>query len=94
MVRNVLDVYQQSTWTVCWEVLYRRGGFLIETDCPTDSGDLLLASCSQDCAIRIWRVSSSSRTSTQNEVEKEFDELRLTSNIFTVMDSGRVMSLI
>jgi len=60
-----------------------------------DSGDLLLASCSKDCFIRIWRISSSNKNIKQSSsIDKTCssliteDELKLTSNLFTINDQG------
>ncbi|XP_078357797.1 elongator complex protein 2-like isoform X6 [Oculina patagonica] len=53
-----------------------------------DGGDLLLASCSQDTFIRIWRVSLGNRIQESNTVQDELEELKLTSNVFSVTDKG------
>uniref|UniRef100_A0A8C6REN7 Elongator complex protein 2 n=1 Tax=Nannospalax galili TaxID=1026970 RepID=A0A8C6REN7_NANGA len=45
-------------------------------------GDLFLASCSQDCLIRIWRLCMKSSSETQD------DEIRLKENTFTVRDGN------
>ncbi|XP_074610672.1 elongator complex protein 2-like [Acropora palmata] len=50
-----------------------------------DGGDLLLASCAQDAFIRIWRISSKNKI---DGPEIDLQELKLTSNIFNVTDSG------
>ncbi len=45
----------------------------------TDGGDLLLASCSQDAYIRLWRIAMETVETTPT-----LDELRLTSNMFSI----------
>ncbi|XP_032234030.2 elongator complex protein 2 [Nematostella vectensis] len=62
-----------------------------------DSGDLLLASSSQDCFIRIWRISLQSAgkqpISPQKHmanVNEPFGELKLTSNLFQVRDNEAI----
>lgn len=55
-----------------------------------DGGDLLLASCAQDTLIRIWRVSLDNKIqeSKLDMVHDVLQELKLTSNIFNVVDKG------
>ena len=58
------------------------------------SGDLLLASCAQDAYIRLWRVTTDKATPSQNsaatsEPIKDDGELKLTGNIFQLMDEGK-----
>ena len=54
----------------------------------TDSGDLLLASCSQDFYIRIWRVISNKARN--EEIYKEMDsgKLHLKGNFFDLSMNG------
>ena len=58
------------------------------------SGDLLLASCAQDAYIRLWRVardkatSSPSSAATTEPIEDE-GELKLTGNVFQVVNEGK-----
>ena len=61
------------------------------------SGDLLLASCAQDAYIRLWRVAakdkatppaSSATTSDGDSVDEE-GELKLTGNVFGVVDERK-----
>ena len=56
----------------------------------TDGGDLLLVSCSQDSFIRIWRISLSLKYPESNSdvLQDEFKELKLTSNVFSVINEG------
>nr|XP_058967609.1 elongator complex protein 2-like [Pocillopora verrucosa]XP_058967610.1 elongator complex protein 2-like [Pocillopora verrucosa] len=55
-----------------------------------DGGDLLLVSCSQDSFIRIWRISLSLKypESDSDILQDEFKELKLTSNVFSVINEG------
>jgi len=53
-----------------------------------DGGDLLLASCSQDSLIRIWRISRANRIPECNPLNDELEELKLTSNVFSVTYKG------
>ncbi|XP_031562089.1 elongator complex protein 2-like [Actinia tenebrosa] len=65
-----------------------------------DSGDLLLASSSKDYFIRIWRITSSKKMQTKRAQEtktpvaapdlvQDLGELKLTSNLFTVLFDGK-----
>ena len=47
-------------------------------------GDLLLASCSQDTSIRLWRITQQQQQQQQDQEE----ELKLKGNTFTVSGSG------
>lgn len=47
-------------------------------------GELLLASCSQDCLIRLWRLRAKSGT----DARAEDDVLRMTEDVFEVTDGG------
>ena len=57
-------------------------------------GDLLLASCAQDAYIRLWRVARDKPTpspcsaATTEPIEDE-GELKLTGNVFQVVDEGK-----
>ena len=53
-----------------------------------DGGDLLLASCSQDSLIRIWRISRANKILECNPLNDELEELKLTSNVFSVTYKG------
>ncbi|KAJ7377066.1 Elongator subunit elp2 [Desmophyllum pertusum] len=55
-----------------------------------DGGDLLLASCSQDGFIRIWRIALANKSQEANSdaLQDAFEELKLTSNVFSVIDKG------
>ena len=53
-----------------------------------DGGDLLLASSSQDSFIRIWRISLGSKIQETSTLRDELEELKLTSNVFSVTDKG------
>lgn len=76
---------------------YRQKMFIKCIMLSLDSGDLLLASCSKDCSIRIWRISSSSQNTKHCTNENKApltvgdlieDELKLTSNLFTINYQG------
>ena len=56
-----------------------------------DDGDLLLANCSQDSFIRIWRISRANKIQEHNTLNDELEELKLTSNVFSVTDKGRYL---
>ena len=56
--------------------------------CSADGGDLLLASCSQDSFIRTWRISCANKIQEYNTLNDELEELKLTSNVFSVTDKG------
>lgn len=47
----------------------------------SDCGDLLLASCSQDCFIRLWRIT--------RDKPEESSSIKLKGNIFTVSYKGK-----
>ena len=62
------------------------------------SGDVLLASCAQDAYIRLWRVSKEKRNAESavlpsGEKEDEGEELKLTGNVFTVVDKDKTSHL-
>ena len=50
-------------------------------------GDLLLASCSQDTSIRLWRITQQQQQQQQQQQDEE-GELKLKGNTFTVSGSG------
>ncbi|XP_071484227.1 elongator complex protein 2-like [Diadema antillarum] len=51
-----------------------------------DNGDLLLASCAQDCFIRLWRIScSSSQAETSSD---QIQEIQLKKNKFSISHEG------
>ena len=50
----------------------------------SDGGDLLLASCSQDAYIRLWRIAPHHSTTCEGGDSGE-EELRLTRNTFSVL---------
>ena len=52
-----------------------------------DSGDMLLASGSQDNYIRVWRVSSQNKLADEDTVT---DELRLKEDCFSVTSQGLI----
>ncbi|XP_004935233.3 elongator complex protein 2 isoform X2 [Gallus gallus] len=52
-------------------------------------GDLFLASCAQDCLIRIWKVCTKSKQFS----EIEDDSIRLKENIFTVKDTDTTYAI-
>uniref|UniRef100_A0A672TUY0 Elongator complex protein 2 n=1 Tax=Strigops habroptila TaxID=2489341 RepID=A0A672TUY0_STRHB len=51
--------------------------------------DLFLASCSQDCLIRIWKVCTKSK----QLPETEDDSIRLKENVFTVKDTDTTYAI-
>lgn len=48
-------------------------------------GDLLLASCAQDCLIRVWRLVAKSRTKRNVQDERT---IRMTEDVFTLTQNG------
>lgn len=52
-------------------------------------GELLLASCSQDCLIRLWRLRAKSGT----DARAEGDVIRMTEDVFEVTDGGALFFL-
>lgn len=50
----------------------------------SDSGDLLLASCSQDAYIRLWRIAMETTA-----IDPAVDELKLTSNVFSIFEGDK-----
>jgi len=59
--------------------------WLSELFCAADSGDMLLASGSQDNYIRIWRISSRDRSV---EYHLAIDELKLQEDSFSIVSEG------
>lgn len=49
-------------------------------------GELLLASCSQDCLIRVWKLRAKSRMDAR--AEDDHDAIRMKEDIFEVMERG------
>lgn len=49
-------------------------------------GELLLASCSQDCLIRVWKLRAKSRMDAR--AEDNHDAIRMKEDIFEVMERG------
>ena len=60
----------------------------------TDNGDVLVASCSQDCYIRVWRISrrhlEAGDASTERSVDKllQGEEIKLKETIFSFTAKG------
>ena len=54
--------------------------------CITDSGDLLLASCAQDCFVRVWRVSQT--VDSVIGTQTDGDEIKLKQKLFHVSQRG------
>ena len=52
----------------------------------TDSGDLLLASCAQDCFVRVWRVSPT--VDCVIGTQTDGDEIKLKQKLFHVSQRG------
>uniref|UniRef100_A0AAZ3RPK7 Elongator complex protein 2 n=1 Tax=Oncorhynchus tshawytscha TaxID=74940 RepID=A0AAZ3RPK7_ONCTS len=48
-------------------------------------GDLLLASCAQDCLIRVWRLVAKSRTKRNAQEERT---IRMSEDVFTLTQNG------
>lgn len=67
-----LDLFVLRQWKASTVSLTRSGG------------ELLLASCSQDCLIRLWRLRAKSGT----DARAEDDVLRMTEDVFEVTDGG------
>eukprot|EP00066_Takifugu_rubripes_P017915 XP_011607181.1 PREDICTED: elongator complex protein 2 isoform X1 [Takifugu rubripes] len=55
------------------------------------SGELLLASCSQDCLIRVWKLRAKSRMDAR--AEDDHDAIRMKEDIFEVMEREFAVSL-
>lgn len=49
-------------------------------------GELLLASCSQDCLIRVWKLRAKSRMDARTE--DDHNVIRMKEDIFEVMERG------
>lgn len=57
-----------------------------------DCGDLMLASCSQDSSVRVWRiVIEQASDQSSNDIESEIEDLMLTSNIFNAIWKGKTV---
>ena len=52
----------------------------------TDSSDLLLASCGQDCFVRVWRVSQT--VDSVIGTQTDGDEIKLKQKLFHVSQRG------
>lgn len=53
--------------------------------CEREEGDLLLASCSQDTSIRLWRISQQQQEEEDSkQCPPQDNELRLKGNVFTL----------
>lgn len=58
----------------------------------THSGEeLLLASCSQDCLIRVWRLCAKSGTDTHTE--DDHTVIRMKEDVFEVTEAGELSRL-
>lgn len=49
-------------------------------------GELLLASCSQDCLIRVWRLCAKSGTDTR--AEDDHTIIKMKEDVFEVKETG------
>lgn len=50
-------------------------------------GELLLASCSQDCLIRVWKLCAKCRADAC--AEDDHDIIRMKEDVFEVMERGK-----
>ena len=60
---------------------------------PPDNNDVMLASCSQDNFIRVWRITKAADLADKtgvDEVDERLRTLELTSNKFSVMSEGEI----
>lgn len=69
--------------------IYCTFGYIIVCVClclplTCSGGELLLASCSQDCLIRLWRL----RPKSGMDARVEDDVIRMTEDVFEVTDGG------
>lgn len=55
-------------------------------------GELLLASCSQDCLIRVWKLRAKCRTDARAEDDRHV--IRMKEAVFAAMESGELLRLI
>lgn len=60
-------------------------GFHVLSMTPS-GGELLLASCSQDCLIRVWTLRAKCRTDAR--AEDDHDVIRMKEDVFEVMERG------
>lgn len=60
-------------------------GFHVLSMTPS-GGELLLASCSQDCLIRVWKLRAKCRTDAR--IEDDRDVIRMKEDVFEVMERG------
>lgn len=62
-----------------------RGGFQVLLVTPS-GGELLLASCSQDCLIRVWRLCP--KSGTDAPPEDEHAVIKMKEDVFEVKERG------
>lgn len=60
-------------------------GFHVLSMTPS-GGELLLASCSQDCLIRVWKLRAKCRTDAR--AEDDNDVIRMKEDVFEVTERG------
>lgn len=53
---------------------------------PRSGGELLLASCSQDCLIRLWKLRAKSGTDAR--AEDDCTVIRMKEDVFEVKERG------
>lgn len=53
---------------------------------PRSGGELLLASCSQDCLIRVWRLCA--KSGTDAHTGDDHTVIRMKEDVFEVKDRG------
>lgn len=52
----------------------------------SSGGELLLASCSQDCLIRVWKLRA--KCGTDAGAEDDHDLIRMKEDVFEVLEKG------
>lgn len=60
--------------------------FFHDLSLPRSGGELLLASCSQDCLIRVWRLCA--KSGTDAHIEDDHTTIRMKEDVFEVKERG------
>uniref|UniRef100_A0A8C5Q1C9 Elongator complex protein 2 n=1 Tax=Leptobrachium leishanense TaxID=445787 RepID=A0A8C5Q1C9_9ANUR len=68
-------------------VLHGHEDWLRGVEWAISGGNLFLASCAQDCLIRIWKIFAKS-TAEPSRMEDEEDSIKLKESMFTVTEEG------